>query len=253
MGPKLNLLGSLLLHVVELLPDPNKRRDVSARERDNWRTVWMMLVGSWHLLRTAQPFVDFADSAPINYDRAEEFARELLRARVHREQDWLSLAPHPWPAGFYLLSAEHRVANSVDRLTKVFAGQALSAMPCGDNLYERCKGLALWCPHCRQETYYNDVRRARELLSRFGQEGGRAPTWPSLRLARVYMRVNEIKHGKKNQPPIAMESTRARWFEAARALAQLTRLLREFAIHRDGCTCYRPLTTESRIPMLGRQ
>lgn len=236
MHTKLDALATSLQRVGDILPRKY------AQESDDWLTIWMMLVGAWRLLRTARPFLQ---PMPIDYKLAEAFARSILQGTDRPEQEWGLLAPHPWPAGFYLVSAEHRIANSVDRLTKVFAGEKITRIPNGKkDVPKRCKGLATGCLYCHQATYKPDrPSRGHTILARFGEEAGKAPGWPKLCLARVYMRVNEIKHGRKNQPPIKQESTRTRWREATVALIQLTRLMYELAVHRNECAYYPSHTT----------
>jgi len=232
MNTKRDRIAAALVEVEGILPS------ASLEERNDWRTIWMMLVGAWYLLGKAEPFLQ---GNKISYRRAQTFARKILGNSVGPEDRWPALGRHPWPAGFYLVSTEHRLANAVDRLTRIFAGANLNRIPGGRDLYERCKSLATHCPHCQHRSYLSHVRTGRTILARFGAEGGQAPKWPRLGLARVYMRVNEIKHGPKNQPLVVQQSTKGRSGEAVSALSDLTILIGEFATHRASCTMYKPL------------
>jgi Cyanobacterial TRADD-N associated 2-Transmembrane domain len=68
------------------------------QERDDWRTIWMMLVGSWYLLGKAEPFLQ---RSKISYRRAQTFASGILSNAVGPEDSWTALVRHPWPAGFW--------------------------------------------------------------------------------------------------------------------------------------------------------
>lgn len=211
-----------------------------APDLDQWRSVWMMLVGAWYLLERAEPFLVGPDR--LDLDAAEAFARQLLDGTMPPESEWQGrFGAHPWISGFYVLSAEHRVANAIDRLTKVFAGANVSRIPDGDKTspYPRCDYLASKCPHCHSGDYATHVPNGRNVLRVFG--GARDVPWPDLSLARVYKRVNELKH--RPEPNRSRDATSARSADAAQALRELGTVLGELAFHRGNCRSFAPLTT----------
>lgn len=216
---------------------------VPGAERSRWNTIWMMLVGCWYLLNRAEPFTE---EKPINYDRAVEFALDLLRGNVGAESEWVQSGPHPWPAGFYLVSAEHRLANSLDRLTQLFAGAKLKSIPALEKIYDRCEYLAKSCPHCGDvATYAGNMGRAAAILREVAKAKNASNEQTMHRLAKVYRRVNEIKHGLENLPkvqtPIEQEPTKQRWVESSEALEDMVTLIDGFASHRHGCGSYAPM------------
>lgn len=227
--------------LVSRLRQAGERLPRGVADTDQWRSIWMMLVGAWYLLERATPYL--VEAERLDLDAAERFASRLLADNVPAEAQWLMVfGQHPWISGFYVLSAEHRVANSIDRLTKVFAGAKVGDIPDGNKTapYPRCAYLASECPHCRSAAYGQHVPMGREILQAFCDARDDEP-WPALRLARVYKRVNELKH--QPEPNRSRDSTTERAADASRALLEVTTVLSELALHRMNCLEFVPLTT----------
>lgn len=226
--------------VVKLLRQANEQLPRGLLDFEQWRSVWMMLVGAWYLLARTQPYLVGPDR--LDLDTAENFANQLLDGTAPPETEWVAkFGPHPWISGFYVLSAEHRIANSIDRLTKVFASANVGKIPGGTKTspYPRCDFLASHCPHCLSDVYANHVLEGRSVLRAFRQ--ARDMEWPDLCLARVYKRVNELKH--QPEPGRSRDATRARSPDAAQALREVSTMLSQLALHRKECRSFSPLST----------
>lgn len=219
--------------VVNLLRQGNGRLPRGSGDLDQWRSIWMMLVGTWYLLARADPHLVGPDQLDLGV--AESFATDVLDGGAPPESEWVErFGPHPWISGFYVLSAEHRIANSIDRLSKVFAGARIDEISGGDQRspYPRCKYLASQCPHCKGQKYLEHTPEASAILGAFTK--GASSEWPTLRLSRVYKRVNELKHQPK--PYRSRDATETRSRDAARALLEVSTVFAELALHRKECT-----------------
>lgn len=180
---------------------------------DRWCRVWMLLSGASYSLRYAQLYCDDQPLLPRLKD-AHSFARAYLDSRFIGQHDMTG-----WYAGYFLVSAEYRIAGSFDRTTKLFVdGTAAEDLRC----HARCKWLLRHCPNCRSTSY---LREAADVLDDFRKGHGS--------LSRVWRRVNALKHG--GDAPISDEPTIERFRQAADALGTAACALWRLSEHRISC------------------
>ena len=188
-----------------------RRNSSEHTECDDWCKLWMLLVGTHYSLAQAQGHLS-VEPLQVKLRQAHRYALALLSSQK---------APAPtgretWLAGYFLISAEHRLADALDRLTGLAA-----ALPGRSDVYLRLQLLARRCPECCHHRFSDECRR---LL-----------TSENAALLRVHQRVNVLKHHAK-ETKINKVSTKVRFSDATKALEEATVLIREFASHAKECT-----------------
>jgi hypothetical protein len=116
-------------------------RHASFEHCDEWCKLWMLLAGGWYSLNWAAYSVDERIPLKDALPTAHAFARDFL---TFQPANLSASEMNPWFTGYFLVSAEHRIANTIDRVTSLFF-YPLSAT---ERIYNRCISLFLGCPHC---------------------------------------------------------------------------------------------------------
>jgi hypothetical protein len=201
---------------------------LSHKHCDEWCKLWMLLAGSWYSLAWAMESLDeqipLVDSLP----NAHAFAKAFLKSFP------VSLTAsdiNPWFTGYFLISAEHRIANTIDRATTLFFWPQTAPK----KIYNRCASLVAACPHSGEaiEAY---LPSSHEILRRFAEHpskvGGLIETWTANSVTgRVYDRVNSIKHKKPDADAVSNLPTAERWRDAVSALNDVASLMRDLTHH----------------------
>ncbi len=206
MSDDLEQLRHTLAEVEAQLPRPDSSNHT---ECDDWCKLWMLLVGAHYSLAQAQGHLS-ASPLHIELRRAHQYAVTLLSS--HKAP----AGGATWSAGYFLISAEHRLADALDRLTGLAA-----ALPGRSDVYLRLQLLARRWPECCRHRFSDECQRV--LTSKNGA------------LLRVHQRVNVLKHHAK-ETKINKVSTTVRFSDATKALQEATILIREFASHARECT-----------------
>ena len=229
--------------------DNNLERSYHHSHHENycneWCKLWMMLAGAWYSLSWAVYRLEKTKLSEALKD-AHVFAGRLLSMPV---MGLTSEDINPWFVGYFLISAEHRIANTLDRLPALFFWPQLDVLklrpndPNDDRLKRidlRYKLLLHGCPHSSScpPTYLDD---ANEIVRRFAmrprpnqRRGIAFENWlRSSPLAMIWVRVNAIKHKAPDAAAVSDALTDTRWTEAADALADLARLMATLTDHRQ--------------------
>lgn len=203
---------------------------------DEWCKLWMMLVGSWYSLDWALKGVEEGQALKLGLTDAHQFAMKLLQQRART----LSVDDiNTWFCGFFLISAEHRIADAIDRLTQLMFDpdkQQLEHDRRDRLIYTRCSFLVQSCPHCKQPANVF-LPATYTVLANFAAYPGRDDVaamqlWMSRSpVACVYERVNTLKHKPFYKDPVADLPTISRWDDAAAATRDLTLLMQEMSGH----------------------
>lgn len=205
-------IGRVLRDAERFLPTPMGQH---ADACEDWCKYWMLLVGSWYSLHNAEPFLQDEELRFV-LPQAHDFAIVHLDSLIPQPIP-TTANPNPWFAGYFLISAEHRLADFLDRATKsALDGLALS--DCG--VHARREALRTGCPRCRYHVYPGELQQA------LAKESP---------LVVLYTRVNVIKHDAPEKT-IDDLSTRRRWSDASDALLGAGVVLRELSRHHVGCS-----------------
>ena len=180
---------------------------------DRWCRVWMLLFGAWQSLRYASLF---SDALPLigRLRLAHSFSRAHIDS-TEVEDDYAT----GWYAGYFLISAEYRIAGGLDRATKLF---------CSDNpaedlrIHDRCWWLLKSCPQCRDPDYLRD---AKDVLATFRRDTGQ--------LFQVWKRVNALKHG--GNKAVSSDTSLDRFRQAANALGDVALVFCRLVEHKKSC------------------
>lgn len=214
---RLDSLAAVLKDVESALPRTLTHDHGMAEHCDEWCKLWMLTVGSWHSLAWALHGVE---SSPLQESLKDAHEWALRHGIV--EPDTLTPEKvNPWFAGYFLISAEHRIADTLDRLTTLFLWPNEERY-----VFSRCRQLAEGCPH--GTSVHHPVSGASlALLQALGARPKRSED-PAFRswlqgcaVARVWERVNTIKHKYPDSDAVAEIATRERWIDATEALEQL--------------------------------
>ena len=81
---------------------------------DEWCQLWMLLAGSWYSLWWAAHSVEEQSPLKDSLPEAHAFALDFLKSQA---PTLAASKMGPWSCGYFLISAEHRIANTIDRLT----------------------------------------------------------------------------------------------------------------------------------------
>lgn len=180
---------------------------------DRWCRVWMLLFGASYSLRCAHLYCDDNPLLP-RLRFGHSFGRANLDSRLIGDLDVTG-----WYAGYFLVSAEYRIAGSFDRTTKLF----VQDNPAEDlNIYNRCEWFLKYCPNCKSVDYLVD---AAVELEKFLQKKGS--------LSEVWRRVNALKHG--SDTPVSDKTSLQRFREAADALGIVALVLWRLSEHKAKC------------------
>jgi hypothetical protein len=157
----LRKLASLALALgrVEAVLERSFSRGHAEPRCDEWCKLWMMLAGAWYSLNWS---VHCLKEKGLHEDlkEAHRFALDFLTER-HIENPLIITKSdiNPWFTGYFLVSAEHRIANTLDRLTALFffpSIQTPNEMRGNQDrlgsVRDRCQKLLKECPHCRDQS-----------------------------------------------------------------------------------------------------
>ena len=85
----------------------SKNLQSSPVDCDDWCKYWMLLVGAWYSLHHAEPFLQ-TEKLRLVLKVAHECAVTHLAASTPMPVPAIA-GPNPWFAGYFLVSAEHRL------------------------------------------------------------------------------------------------------------------------------------------------
>lgn len=184
---------------------------------DDWCKLWMLLVGAWYALSWAE-----------NYLEEEPLSKTLPEAHRYASNIEVTLPSHlvaselnTWHTGFFLISAEHRIADVMHRLCKLF-------LDSGEQVDKCCARLLAGCPRCNALSILPSADAVvRDFMCRVAYPG-KTP------LGLVFNRVNVVKHGPTADPVDSL-STATRWDHACEALASLLKLFGDLTVHVRQC------------------
>lgn len=181
---------------------------------DRWCRVWMLLFGAWQSLRYVSLY---SDSQPLiqRLGPAHTRSRALLDSNILDDDD-----PTGWYAGYYLISAEYRIAGGFDRATKLFCRDSAEE---DLRIYDRCHWLLTRCPKCRTEDYLSD---AKSVLENFRERKGN--------ISSVWKHVNVLKHGGKK--PASQKTSMNRFQSAADAVGDAALVMKCLVQHEKACS-----------------
>lgn len=221
------------LRTAELVLPSSLSRGPDTADCDEWCKLWMLLVGAWYSLSWSAYSVE---SSALR----EQLKKAHLRAVQLLDTIPASLSANDldaWSAGYFLISGEHRVANVLDRATKQFFPRDLKM-----GIYTRSVRLLKQCPRCHRSgsAYLSQAKAAlRAFAEPVVKSGDRRKMAAAAEerwlkgsaLARVYDRVNTIKHKSPGADAVSELPTAQRWNDLREALKMLLALLRELATH----------------------
>lgn len=218
-----------LLQVVEACLERSwSGQHASFQHCDEWCKLWMLLAGAWYSLSWAVYSVEkdlpLKDSLP----EAHAFARKFLKSQP---SSLAAAQMNPWFCGYFLISGEHRIASTIDRLTRLFFYPKHAEY----GIYSRCDSLVKGCPHCqKQASLY--LPNAYDILAKFAAHpkltGISKADWKaSSAIATVYDRVNTIKHKRPDADAVSDLPTATRWRDAATGIRELAVLMQDLTKH----------------------
>lgn len=228
-GRDLIELADVLRGVEACLDRSWSSRHASFQHCDEWCKLWMLLAGSWYSLSWAAYSAENALPLKDSLPQAHAFAREFLKSQPAS----LSVAQmNPWFCGYFLISAEHRIADTIDRLTTLY----FYPKEADYRIYDRCKSLLRGCPHCnRAVSEY--LPKGHKILTNFAAHPKETNTpavdnWKAnSAIARVYHRVNGIKHKRPDADAVSDLATATRWSDAASGTREVAVLMWDLTQH----------------------
>lgn len=195
--------------------------------RHRWFTIWTMLVGAYNLLILAD---DYLDDQPMDFAEIERFAKRM----VSDWKDGITFAcndewyphPHSWLAGFHLMSAEHRIANALDRLHAIVSVKKLSEISKDPRpIVKKYQGIKeSGCAYCKGACKWTEPEREALDLVQKGRP-----------LDSVYERTNEYKHERFVRAADGMP-TRVRSDKVILAFKDLLELFSRLIVHYERCS-----------------
>jgi hypothetical protein len=185
-----------------------------------WSMVWMLSIGALRSLHRAEKW----RSQSRNFEDQFAAAKEVLNQFISGNDPATNVGP--WLIGYYLLSAEQRIALSLHRLLQAYASYEEYAFPIIKCLASSSGNVA----NTDAETVLFAFGR-KELKDSFG-------TPPKLdentlqfkqgnALRQVWKRVNDIKHNPEEQTN--KERAEKRFMDAVWGMAGLNTVFRELA------------------------
>jgi hypothetical protein len=118
-------------------------------------------------------------------------------------------------------------------------------------VYSRCASILKACPHCGLAAN-GFLIQARTVLGEFADHPSitttSKATWKSKSaLARVYDRVNSIRHKKPNADSVSDLPTATRWDDAAEALRDLAMLMADLGAHWNDAAAHPTFGSKTRV------
>lgn len=183
---------------------------------DEWCKLWMFLTGAWYSFGWAAHGLGGA-ALKQDLPSAHRFADSF-------DISWPSqLRPtdiNPWYTGYFLVAAEHRIANTMHRSCKLFLGSAFY----DEYIDTCCSSILKECPRCKCAAL---GAAAVDVVKAFLQR----KTAPQLTpLGVIFDRVNILKHGPVSDP-IEDLSTKDRWHQTSMALESLLIMFADLSFH----------------------
>lgn len=221
--PSKNIDGSDIKRLGKDINDVRKKFPKTPEKvEDLWIGNWSLLVGAWYSLHMALPAAeDIVASSNSKVEAAEALLNRADNELPPRLIDLTNKTSDPWHVGYFLISAEHRICNSLERLVKIFIWADDHR-----HFFDLCREVSKKCYHgCGEEQGINYLFRFGPSLETF-VEGD-----PRSELSRVWRRVVSLKH-HVNLPQIPQQE---RSELAFKALDTLVIAHQEFAEHWNSC------------------